>query len=106
MLLTIRFPVIEAEGSTVAVAVGKPTVEFGDEVILDARFDTNLLPTLYVAGVDTAPATEVAPEVLALFGLASVEHFVEALSRVYGTGLPADVTVTFYTLYDRPVETL
>lgn len=104
MQIVTRFPVVDVEGTLVTLTVGKPEAEFGDEVSVEAVFDHKTVENLYVAGIDTAPAHEIVPEVLALFGLTDTESLVRLLSRKYGTALPATVPVTIYTFVDVPVE--
>lgn len=103
-LITARFPVVEVDGLLVAVAIGSATAEFGDTATLTAAYDRRRFENLTVLGVDTLPADEVIEEVLDLFDLKTPSDFVDALSRVYGTGLPTHVPVTIYTFSDRPIE--
>ena len=113
MQITTQYPVVAVRenGQTDYVVVVLadrlvPPADFGAVVTLDApmgRVRTNIWP-LYVAGVDTLPASEIANDVLTLLGATSTLDFVQRLSRVYGTALPVTVEVTLYTLYDRPVE--
>lgn len=102
--ITARFPVIEVDGNLVTLAIGSAAAEFGEEVALHAAFDRKRYESLYIHGVDTVPANEVAPEVMRLFGITNHADFVDALSRAHGTGLPEHVPVTFYTLSSAPVE--
>jgi hypothetical protein len=99
-----RFPIVEVDNYLVAVVLGSPDAAFGDEVSLEDAHSRRRYESLFVAGVDTLPASAVAPEVLDLLAAPSPEEFVRRLSRVYGTSLPLAVPVTLYTLYDRPVE--
>jgi len=104
MLITTRFPVIRVDDYHVAIEIGSPSAEFGDEVSVNAVHDRKTLPSLFVAGVDTSPATKIVREVLEILGVESHEALVLRLERAYGTALPPDVPITIYTLYDRPVE--
>lgn len=102
--VTARMPIVETDGTLVTVVVGKPEAEFGDEVNVEAVFDRKRFESLYVASVDTSPANEIAPDVLALFGMLTVYDLLALLERRYGTGLPHDVPLTIYTFVDQPVE--
>lgn len=95
-------PIVEVEGDlvTMEVGFGSNEVQFGDEV--SCRSKQRLYPSRFVQGVDTVIASQVASEVLALFGLRTVEELRESLSRAYGTGFGAHVPVTIYTLSDHP----
>lgn len=104
MHITVRCPVVEVDGTLVALVIGKAEAEFGDEVVVEAVQDGKTIAGLFVASVDTAPADTLAPDVLALFGATDVASFHSTLERTYGTGLPLTIPVTIYTLYDRPVE--
>lgn len=106
MQIESRFPVVDVDGTLVTVAIAKPQAEFGDAVTLHAEFDDRVFPNLYVAGIDTAPAHEVAQEVLDLFGIRDTSRFLDLLVTRYGTGLPDTVPVTIYTLVTDPVESL
>lgn len=104
MQITSRSPVVKVDESLVTVVVGHADVAFGDEVALEAVYDGKTYEGLYVAGIDTAPANEFAPEVYKLFGVGATDAFVALLSQRYRTTLAPDTPVTIYTLLDQPVE--
>lgn len=113
MQITARLPVLEVTEpngtsyfATITLGAPLPGTGFGEEVRVKSLWDREEFPSLFVAAVDTVPASAVVPEVLAMFGFAETLHLVAALEREYGTGLPRDPQVTVYTLYDRPVEDL
>lgn len=104
--LETRIQPVEEDGLMAVLVVGKPTVEFGSEVNVEV---VGFGPTRYhydqyVHGIDSLPANELSTSVVQLFGYYTIESLIEGLTRAYGTGLPANVQVTIYTLSNLPVE--
>lgn len=102
-IISTRMLVPHVDEHYVALVLGTPIAEFGEEVILDAVDVGGFLPlrSLYVGAVDTTRIGDLSADVLKLWDLATPMGLVAMLERLYRTGLSEHSQVTMYSLYDQ-----